>query len=376
MCVGGAEMDILRNYSAINADPKFEIIVCIFGWPGALYQKIVDAGVQVRVIRSTPPSSTANKLAKIKVLLDNILFIRDIVASEQPDIVHCFLPRAYLLGGVAKIIGRRAASKPVWIMSRLSLNFYMKKHRLIGWIEKNIFHKFLGFKVYIGNSKAITNELVAERCSVDKVKLLYNGINTQEFATKRSQARGASRLRIAAVGNLHPYKGYDDLLDALSILNNLAGNLPDWVCEIAGEDVNGNQKRLLEKAKKLGVAEKVHFLGRLDNVAAFLAGCDVFVHPSHTEGLPNAIIEAMSSALPIVATNVGGIPELIDNEKNGLCVKSHNPAQLAHAIRTYIENPLRAYKIAQQALLKARKQFDLKISVAGCKGIYREVLGI
>ncbi len=374
MAVGGAEMDILRNFGQINNDPNFEIIIFIFGWPGPLCEKLIAAGVRVRVFNQKPTSQYATKFDKAKALLGQIKFFQDVLKTETPDIVHCFLPKAYLLGAVAKMTGGRAARNPSWMMSRLSLNYYMDKRKVAGWIERKICHRFLGFKAFIGNSKAIQKQLIQEGCPTDKVNLLYNGIDTQEFLTKRQKTRISSPIKITAVGNLHPYKGYDDLLEALNILDQSDNVTSDWICEAAGEDVEGNLGRLKAKAQELGLAEKVKFLGRIENVPQFLASADIFVHPSHTEGLPNAIIEAMASALSIVATNVGGIPELIDHEINGLLVESNAPEKMAHALKTYFDDYSQAYEYGQKASLKAQENFDLAQSVLRYKEIYREIL--
>ena len=374
MAVGGAEMDILRNFVQINNDSNFEIMICIFGWPGPLYQKLIDAGIQVRVLHRKPIAPNISKFAKAKALLGQIKFIKDVVKAETPDIVHCFLPKAYLLGAVAKMTGGRAARNPSWIMSRLSLNYYMDKRKVAGWVERKICHRFLDFKAFIGNSKAIQEQLIQEGCPADKVSLLYNGIDTQEFLTERQKIRISSPIKIAAVGNLHPYKGYDDLLEALSILDQSDNVTSEWICEIAGEDVEENLGRLKAKAQELGLAEKVIFQGCIENVSQFLASADIFVHPSHTEGLPNSIIEAMASALPIVATNVGGIPELIEHKINGLLIDSRDPEAMSQALKTYIELPSTAYEYARKVSFKAQEHFDLVKSVERYKKIYMEIL--
>ena len=113
-------------------------------------------------------------------------------------------------------------------------------------------------------------------------------------------------------------------------------------------------------ASQLNLSENILFLGRRDDVSSLLACCDLFVLPSWAEGLPNCVLEAMAARLPVVATRVGGIPELIEDGRNGLLVPPKDPAALAAAIRRLLEDSSLADKLAQGAQERARTEFSFE----------------
>ena len=264
-------------------------------------------------------------------------------------------------------------------MSRLSLNYYMTKHRFAGWVERNICHKYMRFAAFIGNCKAITKQLKEEGCPEHKIKLLYNGIETDRFTIKPKKSQNQTfsssyPLKIVTVGNLHEYKGYDDLLEALALLIKSDRDLPPWLCEIAGVDVDGSLLKLKQKADTLGLTNSVRFLGYVHNIAEFLNSAHLFIHPSHTEGLPNAVIEAMASGLPVIATKVGGITELIEDGINGLLIEPSSPRELKLAINKYLKDMVYAQKMGEVSSRLAKEKFDVKTSVLKYQKIYTDLL--
>jgi glycosyltransferase involved in cell wall biosynthesis len=171
------------------------------------------------------------------------------------------------------------------------------------------------------------------------------------FAAGRSNvSQSVSTPRIVAAGGLKRLKGHDVLLRALAIVAAsrmkfelvLAGNGPEWT----------NLKRL---AAELGLSEQVRFLGEVEDVSALLAGAQLAVHPARSEGLSNAILEAMAEGLPVIATAVGGTPEIIQDGQNGLLVPPDEPDCLADAIlRLLRDGELRA-RLGQAALQWVRR---------------------
>ena len=178
------------------------------------------------------------------------------------------------------------------------------------------------------------------RCAV-----IYNGIDTERVARQatREEARRDLGLRpdapvIAAVGMLHRYKGFNSLLQALP---DVVKMFPDVQVVIAG--TGPQEDELQRKAIRLGVSDSVHWLGFCSNVRTLLEAADMYVQPSLVEACPMAILEAGAIGLPVVASAVGGIPEMVQEGRTGLLVPPQEPKPLAHALTTLLgDSELRA----------------------------------
>lgn len=299
--------------------------------------------------------------------------------SERIDIAHAFLPHSYVYETFACMLMRPRAGR---VMSRLSLNFYKDEQRLLAWLERNVAHRSVD--IAIGNSTLILEELVAEGVEPGKLRLLYNGIDPEPFRLdERAVAESRSRFGLppdafvmACVGNLHTYKGHADLIRAC---DSVCLGLPArWALLIAGRDQESNRARLERLIGELELSGRVRLLGEIDDVPALLAASDLFCHPSHHEGMPNAIIEAMAAALPVVATDVGGIPEVVVDAKEGesftgWLVPPRQPEELGRAILEAVSARDRLPEVGARGRLRVQELFTLERSVARYESIYEEL---
>ncbi len=374
MDVGGAEMDILRNFPCINESDQFEVLLCCFRRPGTLFHQIQKENIQA----IASPALFNNRFKFLQKFLKpfhSLLFLLKTLRREQPDIVHCFLPRSYLMTCVCKLLLSFSKTQSKYVMSRLSLNDYMKNHKILALFEKYICHRVAHFDAFIGNSKVITQQLASEGCRKDNIHLLYNGIQVQSFVVERDiDFKELSTIQFVAVGNLHTYKGYDDLIEAFYQFEQNQQSTKSWSLKIAGQDKHGNLDRLNTKIKNFGLDKKITLLGKVDDIPSLLASSHVFIHPSHTEGLPNAIIEAMASGLPVLASNVGGVPELVEQNQTGFLFEPKSPESIAKTLtKTFTQVDMLA-KMGKKAQSKALSNFDLKSSVANYKATYLNVI--
>jgi glycosyltransferase involved in cell wall biosynthesis len=342
--------------------------------------RVIDGGF------GTPaPSKTwvGRRTRTVGYTLRVVPWIGRTLNAENADIAHFYLPNAYGYGMFACLLMRRSAKR---VMSRLSLNFYKGQHKILSWIERSLLHRNLD--IAIGNSKLILEELAVEGVPRDRVRLLYNGIDPAPFA-RREESRADARVAlgierdafvIVAVGNLHEYKGHRDLIEACSAV---CERLPsEWRLMIAGRDEQGNRAVYERLIEQLGLAEHVTLLGECSEVPELLLAADVFVQPSHHEGLPNAIIEAMAASLPVIATRVGGIPEAVREargtddaaEATGWLVSPHDPEALADALLQAVEDPSRRASMGESACRRVVAEFSLEQSVGGYETIYRELM--
>lgn len=186
----------------------------------------------------------------------------------------------------------------------------------------------------VANTRGIVRWIVGQGWPDERVDWLPNF--SPDLIGATPVARG-ERPVLLAMGRLHPNKAFDVAIRALA-------RLPDAELRIAGE---GSERAVLDSlARREGVADRVRFLGWRDDQAALLAGCDVFLCPSRHEPLGNVVLEAWSAARPVVAAAAEGPGELITHGRDGLLVPPEDPAALAEAVATLIEDRGRAAAIA------------------------------
>jgi glycosyltransferase involved in cell wall biosynthesis len=145
---------------------------------------------------------------------------------------------------------------------------------------------------------------------------------------------------------------------------------------IAGKGQSNEMKKLVNYAKKLGVREKIIFTGYFPDtkLPKLYQAADIFAFSTFYENLPFAVLEALSSQLPVVTTKVGGIPEMIDDGKNGFLVQPANSKDLADKILFFIENPNEASEMAYLARRTIEDKFDWRLIVKKVLKVYDEAL--
>jgi glycosyltransferase involved in cell wall biosynthesis len=210
--------------------------------------------------------------------------------------------------------------------------------------------------------------------------VIYNGIDLaaySELLIDRNTARaqfgiGQDDLVFSSVANLYAYKGHADLLQAL---HKVSAKLPyAWILLVAGRDVDGNLVRLIELRDQLGLKFHVRFLGERPDVPAVLSASDIHVSASHTEGLPNNILEAMSCGLPVVATAVGGVPELVVDGVTGLLPPARDANALGTALLALANNIECRDRMGRAGHERVATCFSIERSVAAYEQIYQDVL--
>jgi glycosyltransferase involved in cell wall biosynthesis len=189
--------------------------------------------------------------------------------------------------------------------------------------------------------------------------VIHNGV---ESAPATAQP-GACPARMIVVANLIDYKGHTDVLHALAILERppatvLVGHGP-------------RRPYLMELSRSLGLTGVVTFAGAVPDARTLLGRYQIAVLASHAEGLPNAVLEAMAAGLPVVATAVGGVPELVVDEYNGLLVPPGVPTELAKAIDRLVSDPELRCRLGAAARATADR-FTVSACVRQHEALYRE----
>ena len=207
----------------------------------------------------------------------------------------------------------------------------------------------------------------------DEVKVVPNGIPFRSGT--RSKLRdelgiSADDLLLVAVGNLYPVKGHAVLLRALGELTRssaMAG--VRWRLALAGRGEEEAALRAL--ARDEGIADRVSLLGYRDDVPDILAAADVFVMPSLSEGLPLALVEAMAAGLPVVVSDVGGVPEVAVAGKEAILVPAGDTARLGAGLATLVRDPDLRATMGAAARERARRDFSVSTMCEAYERLYR-----
>ena len=212
----------------------------------------------------------------------------------------------------------------------------------------------------------------------DKVITLYNGIDLSRFTPVTAESRRATRAEfgippqaplLITVAVLRPPKGIQYLIEALP---RILQAMPQARYLLVGD---GEHRAALQAlAQKHSVAERVIFAGSRTAIPDLLAAADLFVLPTLTEALPTVLAEAMAAQLPIVASKVGGVPEMVEDRRNGLLVPPAEPASLADACLKILQNPAQAQAMAAAGRQIVEEKFNITRHVQQLGDIYQEIL--
>lgn len=203
-------------------------------------------------------------------------------------------------------------------------------------------------------------------------RTIPNGVDTAAFQRPEARAAwriaegfGADEVLIASVGRLDPQKNPLALIEAFA-------QVPVGRLAMAGEGSLMEAAR--EKAERLGVEERVRFLGVRADVAEMLSACDIFALASDWEGSPLAVLEAMAAGLPVVATAVGGVPELVEDGVTGILAPPGDVQALASALEALVGDPQRRREMGQAARERS-KRFEVSAMVEAYAALFEEMVG-
>ena len=289
------------------------------------------------------------------------LFVR----RNQIEIVHAHLARDYPLAAFA---ARRGGAR--LILTRHVLFPLSRVHRVLLRRVARV----------IAVSQAVADGLSEQDIfEKDKIIVVHNGVDMVRFAKTREDD-GAERQEIGAkfgvgvIGELAPIKGQESFLRAAAIVSSRRDDV-DFI--IAGEDKSrtGENRRLLESMiDELNLRQCVRITGWADDMVELLCTLDVFVSASRSESFGIAMVEAMASGVPVVATITAGAREIIDDDKTGVLVPIGDAEAMAEAICKLLDDPGRRARLADHARRMISERFSLDRMVSRTEQVYRDVL--
>jgi len=356
--MGGAEMLLYRLL--INLDrKKYEPVIVSITSIAEIGRKIEKLKVKTLDLR-------------VKFKYDFFAFLKFIIflKKEKPQILHSHLFHANLLG---RITGK-ICKVPIIISTIHNVNFGGKlREKLLKYTDK-----FCNFTIVI--SQIVAKEMIEKKIvPKNKLKIICNGIDFKEFNLNKNkvQKKINRELKIKknqniliSVGRLTEQKGYFYMIETVRILNKKYSDLI-WIVLGDGED-----KMKLEKQIKIENLQKnILFLGIKENVVEYLFDSDIFIMPSLWEGLPLSLLEAMACGLPVIATNVGGIPEIVKDKISGFLVEPKNPTILAEKIEYLLNLDIDSRKkMGIEGRKIVEEKFSLRKMVEKYENLYEKLL--
>lgn len=273
------------------------------------------------------------------------------------------------------------------ITGALAANLSRRKH--IWHIREAMTPRTLPFRIVrrlsstiIANSDA-TRQRITALTGSNRVVTIYNGFSLQDSplsaedvsALRRAYGIAPDAPVLALVGRISELKGQRELLVALPLIRKrhprvhlvLAGASPTWASSYEAE--------LRSIVKRFNLGPCISLVGFKENIREIYAMADLLVVPSQREAFGRVVVEAMLSGLPVVATAVGGIPEIIDDGVTGVLLKSRSPEILAEAIRRLLDDPARMRAIGERGRQIASSRFPMSVMLARIQQVIEETLG-
>lgn len=328
--LGGAEKQVVLLAQALRLR-GVDVTVVVLTAEGPRDDALRQAGVPVVHLRLQKLAGwrTVPSLSTALVRLPRYL------RRARPDVVHAFLYHSYVLGAPAA----RLARVPVFIAGRRSLDDFKRGRRLVLALERvatRMTH------LLVANAQAVAEcARISEGVPADKVAVIYNGLPSTAFTPAEPAVVDTPHPAVLCVANLKHYKGHTYLIDAAASLRHRG--LPVTLLVVG----DGPERAALERRAALAGVD-LRLLGFRTDVDRWLARADVVVLPSLTEGMSNAVMEAMAAGRPVVATAVGGTPELLADGR-GLLVPPADAGALADAVGRLLSDREQASRMGRAA---------------------------
>lgn len=355
LAVGGAEEMILNLVRYLPAEYE-RSVVCI-DRPGPIGAEVEKTGVPFKSLGLQP--------GLMRPL--DVLRLQHSIHDAAPTIVHTFLLTASLYGRFASMLAR----VPVVIGSEV--NIYERKQPLHRFAERWLMQHTDAVVASAGSVRDFYIDQIG--ADADKVVVIYNAVDWSQLNATITRAELRASLGIpmdapaaGIIARLTEQKAHAVLLDALVSRPELASL---HVIAVGDGDL---RDQLKSRTEQLGLSPRVHFVGARRDLGNILGAVDMFVMPSLWEGLPLSLVLAMGGALPVVASRVAGIPEVVEDGVSGLLVEPGNVAQLADAMTRLVMDDQRRVQLGRQAQAFVRPRFGVDGYIAETTALYQRLL--
>ena len=365
---GGAQRYVFDLASELK--DKHEVIVGL-GGEGTL--KINLEKENVRVISIKQLGRDVKASSDLKSFFD----ILKILKKEKPDVVHLNSSKIGIIGalacrvaGIKKIIFTAHGwafneDRPAWqklLIKTIAYSTIILCHKTIA-VSKNIADSFLRWPF-------TKNKIIVVHNGIEKIEFIEKEKALKELTShspilKEAIETTKEPLVVGMIGELHKIKGQ---IYAIEAIKDLLKEFPNILLLIIGG--GEEEKKLNEAINKLELKRNVFLLGHIPKASRYLKAFDIFLLASLSEALAYVVLEAGQAGLPVVATNVGGIPEIISNNETGILIKSKNTKEIVLGIKCMIKNPENKKFLGEKLRSEIEAKFTLKNMLDGTTKIY------
>ena len=358
--IGGPGKTIIETFRAI--DPaRFRLHLGVFatrheGDDSPFVKAARDCGMPVHMIRGFnqyDPLLVWRVAALVRTLNIDIVHAHEV----KSDVITYLASKLHRVPIVTTLHG--------WINNSL-------KQRLMIALDRGVVRSFDRVIVV---SRQMRDEFCAGGVRDGQACLLHNAIVIEKFRRTGQKGFLAELIGrpipgpvVASIGRISVEKGHADLIDALALVAQ-RGHRVSAVLVGDGPE----RPRLLEKVQALGLADSVHLPGYIGQPERILEETNLVVLPSHTEGLPNAALEALAMEVPLLATRVGGTPEVVTDGETGRLVEPRSPEALADALIDFLTDPLPWKRMAAQGRQRVEREFNFQVRTRELEAIYAEL---
>lgn len=364
MAYGGIETAVINWLRAIDRT-KFDVSLVCFANPGNTEAPFVEAANRAGLEVSKIPWSRRKPLIKSSRRLAQLM------RSRKVDILHLHNVYADCVGALAARMFKVRTVATVYVLA----DYGNWKRNLIQKIEEKVIHLFDRVTAHCDDTR---DKMIDLGFCPKRIDTLICGFEThpvtmsREERSRRRRAMGISdnEILLGNVARLYPEKAQDALLRCFK---DILAECPNARLRIAG--VGPLDVGLRTQCSQMGLDDKVKFVGFLSDLPNFMCLLDIQVHPSHIEGVPLALCEGLAASLPIVASAVGGVPEILNHGRAGVLVPAADEAAFSRAVIGLINHPEERSRIGAAAKHFIENDYSLETAVARVERTYHEMIG-
>lgn len=346
--VGGAQRYV--HDLALEANKKGYEVLVAGGGNGELFRRLGTAGIQTVPIAGL--GRDVHLFSEFKAFGE----IFSVVRQFKPDVLHLNSSKA----GLSALAGRLAGVRTIIFTVH---GWAFNEDRPV--IQKGLIGILYFFTVLLCHKVIVVSHAAAKQARLLPIRnknfrVIHNGVTTpalftREEARKRLLPESSRALWIGTIAELHPIKGLPTLIEAYE---HVAPDFSSSELVVIGE---GQERGKLERQIRLeGVSGTTHLLGTIEEAYRYLLAFDIFVLASRSEGLPYVLLEAGSAGLPVVATGVGGIPEIIIDGETGVLVPYGDRGALTEALAVFARDPVLRGEMGRSLSKKIQQEFSLE----------------
>ena len=300
----------------------------------------------------------------VRRYLHSLLRLIRLTRSFRPDVIHCNSYRAAHWGiPLASLLGVRVVC-------------HIRDSRYTRWSAWLMRHSSRSVR-FIAISSAVSRALLSVGVNPDRIDMIHNCSDLKAFdprATPDSEVQAKGKVRVGVFGRIEERKRVLDAVEAVSLLGEAVGAHLFIVGEAWTEKGAVVERELRAKVSELGIEDRVTFTGYRTDIPKIIAALDIVLMPAEDEPFARVVLEGMCMGRPVIGTRSGGVPEVIEDGISGLLVPPRDPRALAGAIRSLVDDPAAARRLAENGRLRAIREFSVEGHLRRIEETYARLL--